>query len=121
MDLKTSLQKTVLAIPSINGVRLLAWMLPTLRIPRELVIVLDQVHTDDTVGICQAADVGLVQLGRPHTFTEACNIGAEIARERGCDYLFVANNDIVLATDVIHELLAELLADPELGIVAPHR
>jgi GT2 family glycosyltransferase len=118
MDFKT-LQKTVLAIPSINGGRLLARMLPTLQIPGELVIVLDQGSTDDTEEICRAAGVDLVQLGRPHTYTEACNIGAEIARERACDYLFVANNDIALTTDVIRALLAELIADPNLGIVAP--
>ena len=63
--------------------------------------------------------VEIVQLDVPHTYTRACNIGLEIAKERGCDYLFVANNDIVFRTDVARELIAEMASDPDLGIVAP--
>jgi GT2 family glycosyltransferase len=63
--------------------------------------------------------VELVQLGHPHTYTEACNIGARIARARGCKYLCVSNNDIVFRTDVMGELLEEMERDPRLGIVAP--
>jgi glycosyltransferase involved in cell wall biosynthesis len=119
MTVEAALQKSLLAIPSINGGRLLERMLPTLRIPGELVVVLDQGSTDNTEEVCRKAGVGLRQLGRPHTYTEACNIGAEIAKERGCDFVFVANNDITFTTDVMRELLAELLRDPRLGIVAP--
>ncbi len=119
MGVETSLRKTLVAIPSINGGRLLARMLPSLQIPGELAIVLDQGSTDETERICRDAGIGLAQLGRPHTYTEACNIAAGIARERGCNYLFIANNDVVLKTDVIRELLGELIVDPNLGIVAP--
>jgi glycosyltransferase involved in cell wall biosynthesis len=119
MDLEKSLQKILFAIPSINGGHLLSRMLPSLKIPSELVLVLDQGSSDDTEQICKSAGVNLVQLSTARTYTEACNIAAEIARERGCDYLFVANNDVVFMTDVARELLAELIADPNLGIVAP--
>jgi glycosyltransferase involved in cell wall biosynthesis len=119
MVIETALKKSLLAIPSINGAKLLERMLPTLRIPSELIVVIDQGSTDHTEEVCRKAGVGLRQLGRAHTYTEACNIGAEIARERGCDFLFVANNDITFTTDVMRELLAELLDDPDLGIVAP--
>jgi glycosyltransferase involved in cell wall biosynthesis len=119
MVIEAALRKTLLAIPSINGGKLLERMLPTLRIPGELIVVLDQGSTDNTEEVCRKAGVGLRQLGRPHTYTEACNIGAEMAKERGCDFIFVANNDITFTTDVIRELLAELLRDPSLGIVAP--
>lgn len=119
MIVEAALQKSLLAIPSINGARLLERMLPSLGIPGELVVVLDQGSTDNTEEVCRKAGVGLRQLGRPHTYTEACNIGAEMAKERGCDFVFVANNDITFTTDVMRELLAELLRDPRLGIVAP--
>lgn len=119
MTIETALRKTLLVIPSINGAKLLERMLPTLRIPGELVVVLDQGSADNTEDVCRSAGVGLRQLGRAHTYTEACNIGAEMARERGCEFVFVANNDITFTTDVMRELLAELLADPDLGIVAP--
>ena len=119
MSIEAALRKSLFAIPSINGGRLLERMLPTLRIPADLVVVLDQGSTDQTEEVCRKAGVGFVQLGRPHTYTEACNIGASMAAERGCDFVFVGNNDITFTTDVIRELLAELLADPDLGIVAP--
>ncbi|RQX84308.1 glycosyltransferase [Burkholderia anthina] len=119
MVIEAALRKSLLAIPSINGGKLLERMLPTLRIPSELVVVLDQGSTDNTEEVCRRAGVVLRQLGRPHTYTEACNIGAEMAAERGCDFVFVANNDITFTTDVVRELLAELLEDPNLGIVAP--
>lgn len=94
-------------------------MLATLRIPSELIVVIDQGSSDDTQEVCRRAGVHVEQLGRPHTYTEACNIGADIAKKRGCDFLFVANNDITFTTDVMRELLAELIADSDLGIVAP--
>jgi glycosyltransferase involved in cell wall biosynthesis len=119
MDIETALKKSLLAIPSINGGKLLERMLPTLRIPGEQVVVLDQGSTDETEDVCRKAGVVLRQLGRPHTYTEACNIGAEMARERGCEFVFVANNDITFTTDVMRELVGELLKDPKLGIVAP--
>ncbi|RQU85184.1 glycosyltransferase [Burkholderia cenocepacia] len=119
MTIETALRKTLLVIPSINGAKLLERMLPTLRIPGELVVVLDQGSADNTEEVCRSAGVGLLQLGRAHTYTEACNIGAEMAKERGCDFVFVANNDLTFTTDVIRELLAELLRDPDLAIVAP--
>lgn len=119
MVIEAALRKSLLVIPSINGGELLQRMLPTLRIPSELVVVLDQGSTDSTDSVCDQAGVHLKQLGRPHTYTEACNIGADIARERGCEFVFVANNDITFTTDVMRELLSELLNDPDLGIVAP--
>ena len=76
--IEEALRRSLLVIPSINGGRLLNKMLPTLRISGELVVVLDQGSADSTEEVCRKAGVGLVQLGRPHTYTEACNIGAEL-------------------------------------------
>ena len=109
----------LMVIPSINGERLLARMLPTLRFKPSDVIVLDQGSNDDTAAVCANAGVELVQLGQPCSYTEACNIGAEIARAHGCKYVCVANNDIIFRTNVLAELWEEMERDPRLGIVAP--
>ncbi len=109
----------LVAIPSIHGATLLARMLPTLRFKPSNVVVLDQGSTDETAEICANFGVELIQLGRPHTYTQACNIAAEIARARNCKYLCVSNNDIVFKTDVLAELFAEMQRDPRLAIVAP--
>jgi GT2 family glycosyltransferase len=109
----------LLAIPSVNGGDLLARMLPSLRCNPDRVVVIDQGSTDSTAAVCAAASVRVLQLGEPRPFTATCNIGAALARERGCKYLAVANNDIVFRTDVLAELHAAMERDPNLGIVAP--
>src|SRR5712671_1706555 len=114
-----ALGKSLIAIPSINGGHLLERALPTLRVSPDIVLVIDQGSTDDTESVCHAAGVSVLQLGTRHTYTEACNIGAQMARKRDCEFLFVGNNDIAFRTDVVRELLAEMLADDGLGIVAP--
>ena len=108
-----------MVIPSIGGGHLLRRMLPSLRFRPANVVVLDQGSIDTTAKVCAAAGVELVQLGRPHTYTEACNIGSQIARNRGSKYLCVGNNDIVFRTDVLAEMFAEMERDPRLGIIAP--
>ncbi|WP_419759657.1 glycosyltransferase [Acidisoma sp.] len=116
---KPGQDRILMVIPSINGGELLARMLPTLRFASANIVVLDQGSTDETAAVCAEHDVQLVQLGRPHTYTEACNIGAGLARDRGADYVCVSNNDIVFRTPVLDEMQAEMDRDPRLGIVAP--
>ncbi|PZO03509.1 MAG: hypothetical protein DCF30_02745 [Hyphomicrobiales bacterium] len=111
--------RILMAIPSINGGSLLARMLPTLRWPSTSIVVLDQGSTDDTAAICSEHGVECVQLHRPHTYTEACNIGIRLARERNADYVCLSNNDIVFMTDVLQQLLTAMDEDPHLGITAP--
>lgn len=111
--------RILVAIPSINGAHLLARMLPTLRWPGKSVVVLDQGSTDNTASICLENGVECIQLHRPHTYTEACNIGVRLARERNAEYVCLANNDIVFTTDVLGQLQAAMDEDPRLGIAAP--
>ena len=111
--------RILMAIPSIDGGHLLERMLPTVRLKPANIIVLDQGSSDDTERVCRAAGVELLQLGTPHTYTQASNIGAQIARERNFPFLCISNNDIVFRTDVLAELLGEMDRDPRLGIVAP--
>lgn len=112
-------RRVLMIIPSINGARHLERMLPSLRFAASSVVVLDQGSTDDTDAICAAAGVEIVQLGVPHTYTQASNIGADLARRRGAEFVCIANNDIVFTTDVMAELIAEMDRDPRLGVVAP--
>ena len=112
-------RRVLMVIPSINGGPLLARMLPTLRFPPSGVVVIDQGSTDDTAAVCAAAGVELLQLGSRRSYTEACNLGAGLARERGCRYLCVANNDLAFRNDVMSRMHAAMEQDPRLAIVAP--
>lgn len=111
--------QVLMVIPSVEGEALLARMLPTVRHTPANVVVLDQGSRDGTAALCARLGVGLIQLGRRHTYTEAGNIGAGLARERGFPFLCLANNDITFRTDVLAQLHAAMLDDPALGIVAP--
>jgi glycosyltransferase involved in cell wall biosynthesis len=112
-------RQVLMVIPSINGERELARMLPTLRVDPSNVFVLDQGSVDRTDAVCAEMGVEVIQLGRPHTYTQAGNIGARLAQERGCAYLCISNNDITFRTDVMREMWEEMERDPSLGIVAP--
>ncbi len=110
----------LVVIPSIDGASLLDRMLPSMHgFPQAQVVVLDQGSTDATEAVCARHGTQLRQLGRPLTYTQACNVGAELAIERGAAYLCVCNNDIAFRTDVLAELHAEMARDPRLAIVAP--
>jgi glycosyltransferase involved in cell wall biosynthesis len=117
--IEAGLNETLLIIPSIDGGELLERMLPSLDLPSTQVVVLDQGSSDDTERVCKRFGVELFQLHVPHTYTQACNIGLDIARTRGCKYLLVANNDIVFRTSVAIEMVHAMEQDPNLGIVAP--
>lgn len=101
--IEEALRNSLIVIPSINGGHLLERMLPTLNVPANIIVVIDQGSTDNTEEVCRQAGVEIVQLGHAHTYTQACNIGAQIARQRRAEYLFVANNDIRFMTDVARE------------------
>ena len=117
-DVARSLKRAIFAIPSINGAALLERMLPTLNIPPETVVVLDQGSKDNTSAICAEFGVGIRQLNHPHTYTQCCNIALEMATEAKAEFLFISNNDILFSTDVARELLFEMLSDEFLGIVS---
>lgn len=119
MDRKLKMEKMIFVIPSVNGGALLERMFPSLNVSPNLVYVLDQGSTDSTQSVCESFGVNLVQLGAPTTYTKACNLGIELAREKGCEFVLLANNDIVFLTDVAISLINEMLLDERLGIVAP--
>jgi hypothetical protein len=48
------MRKSLIAIPSVNGARLLERMLPTLNIPKDMIVVLDQGSTDNSEAVCRA-------------------------------------------------------------------
>ncbi|MCJ2105674.1 glycosyltransferase [Methylobacterium sp. E-041] len=117
-EIEKLLNTSLLIIPSINGGKLLSNMIPTLRVPAERIIVLDQGSTDSTYEVCQRYGVEIQQLNTPHTYTQCCNIALGIARMRHADFVYIANNDIIFVTDVARELLYEMSNDISLGAVS---
>lgn len=118
-DIEEAIGSLLIVIPSVNGGKLLSLMFPSMRHFAHRTVVLDQGSTDDTAEVCAEFGVEVVQLDTPRTYTEACNLGMDLAKSRGCKYLIAANNDIRLVTDVVRQLLDVMLRDDNLAVVAP--
>lgn len=106
-------------IPSINGAHLLERMLPTVDLPADRIVVLDQDSSDRTEAVCRKFSVQLRQLGRPHSYTECCNIALDLADENRCKFVYISNNDIIFVTSVARELYKEISRDSSLAILSP--
>ena len=119
ISVDNSTNETLIVIPSINGGNLLRRLFISMPSMLHRAVVLDQGSTDNTHAVCAEFGVEIFQLGTPRTYTQSCNVGLKLAKERDCRYLLVANNDVRLVTDVCRQLLREMLRDDNLAIVAP--
>lgn len=114
-----ALSKTLVVVPSFNGRHLLERFLPTVDIPPEQVLVVDQGNADGTEELCARRGVRCLQLGRQASFTVACNAGITWALDHGARYICLANNDVEFLTPVIHQLLETTLTETKVGAAAP--
>jgi GT2 family glycosyltransferase len=85
------------------------------------VIVLDNGSTDGSPeAICaQFPDVQLISLESNLGYTGNNNVGIREAKEQGADWVFVLNEDTVVAEDCIEQLVLVAESDPKVGIVGP--
>lgn len=89
--------------------------------PRHSVIVLDNASTDGSAAAIAAAypDVQLIPLEENRGYTGNNNVGVQRALEQGADWVFVLNEDTILAPNCIEQLLAVAETDAGIGIVGP--
>jgi GT2 family glycosyltransferase len=59
----------------------------------------------------------IIKNEKNYGFPEGCNIGMRYSLSMGADYLLLLNNDTVVATDFLSELVEVAQADPFIGIV----
>ncbi|OGO36017.1 MAG: hypothetical protein A2W35_15015 [Chloroflexi bacterium RBG_16_57_11] len=84
-------------------------------------IVLDNASTD---GSCEAIrakfpEVQVISLERNLGYTGNNNVGIGMAMEQGADWVFVLNEDTVVAEDCIAQLISAAEGDPGVGIAGP--
>lgn len=84
-------------------------------------LVLDNASTDGSVAAIRAAHPGVqvISLADNRGYAGNNNVGIQAALEQGADWIFVLNEDTVLAPDCIELLVAAGEADPRNGIVGP--
>ena len=85
------------------------------------VTVLDNASTDGSVEAIEAAfpDVRVIGLQENLGYAGNNNVGIEAALDDGVDWVFVLNEDTILAPDCLERLISTAEADPRIGILGP--
>jgi len=85
------------------------------------IIVLDNQSTDGSVAAIRAGfpDVRVAQLRENHGYAGNNNVGIRMAMDQGADWVFVLNEDTILAPDCLAHLVAAGERDAKVGIAGP--
>lgn len=84
-------------------------------------IVLDNASTDGSAEAIRARHPSVQILSLQHNLGYAGNnnVGIQAALEAGADWVFVLNEDTILAPECISQLVAAAESDPKIGVVGP--
>jgi GT2 family glycosyltransferase len=84
-------------------------------------IVLDNASTDGSVEAINLLypQVEVIGLAENKGYAGNNNVGIQRAVEQGADWIFVLNEDIILAPDCLSLLIQTAESDPQIGIVGP--
>ena len=85
------------------------------------VLVVDNGSEDDSVARIRSSypDVEILETGSNLGYAEGNNIGIRQAMQAKTDYIFVLNNDTLVASNMLTELVEFAEARPEVGMVGP--
>ena len=114
-------RKCFAVIPSIEGLYLLRRLLPTIDLPKENIIIVDQGSLDGTESFCNGKGHRVLQLKKRATFTQAVNEGVKNALDLGADYVLVINNDTEFKTSIATQLVRRMSSEYKLGLLAPRQ
>ena len=89
--------------------------------PNQFTLVLDCQSTDGSVEAVRAQypDVRIIPLTDNRGYAGNNNVGIAAALDQGADWVFVLNEDTVLAPEAIAHLVAAGEQDPRIGMVGP--
>lgn len=113
--------KCVAVIPSIDGLYLLRRLLPTIDLPNESIIIVDQGSLDGTEEFCISRGHKVLQLKKRSTFTRAVNLGIKEALKLNADYILIINNDTEFKTNIATQLVSRMEQEENIGILAPRQ
>lgn len=89
--------------------------------PNQQTIVLDNHSTDGSVEAIQATfpQVAIIPLTENLGYAGNNNVGIRTAVAQGADWVFVLNEDTILAPDCLTKMIAVGESDPQIGILGP--
>lgn len=92
-----------------------------LRYDNYCTIVVDNGSKDDSVNRIRSAypDITLIPLPENLGYAAGNNVGIQHGIDAGADYVFVLNNDTLLAPDMLKRLVKVAEENPEVGMVGP--
>jgi GT2 family glycosyltransferase len=117
------MSKTFVVVPTYNGARFIVAALRSVLRQVEMrsdIVVVDNHSSDDTPRIVRREFplVRLEELPDNIGFGQAANIGLQIALDAGAEFVFLLNQDVVVEADALSVLLAEMAANPDLGLLS---
>lgn len=85
------------------------------------IILLDNASIDGTIDAVRSylPEVQIIELQHNLGYAGNNNVGIETALEQGADWVFVLNEDTILAPDCITHLVSVGESDPTIGIIGP--
>lgn len=89
--------------------------------PNQQIVVLDNHSTDGSVEAIQATfpQVAIIPLTENLGYAGNNNVGIRTAVAQGADWVFVLNEDTILAPDCLTKMIAVGESDPQIGILGP--
>lgn len=89
--------------------------------PNYEIILVDNGSTDGSVNcfIEKYSEIEIIKNKENLGFAEGNNIGMRHAIEKGADYILLLNNDTVVDSEFLNELVKVAESDPKIGIVGP--
>ena len=83
------------------------------------IVLVDNGSTDDSVGRLRAqhATLPILETGRNLGFAGGSNVGIRYALQEGADYVWLLNNDTVVAPDALSHMVGTAEADSTVGLV----
>lgn len=114
------MMKTSIIIPTYDACDMLEQCIASIRMhtkkPYEIIVV-DNGSSDRTLELCQREAVTFISLPENLGFPAACNIGLKVASG---DALLLLNNDVLVASNWLTNMLACLNSHDQIGIVGPY-
>ncbi len=85
------------------------------------IVIVDSGSTDDTIRQAREKfpQVAVIDSGANLGYAEGNNVGMRWALAHGADYVFVLNNDVILAADCLTNLIEAAEAEPRAALLGP--